>query len=405
MVTAHVNTLDGFNDLTLVAYDDNGHFIKKDFSFFTGSRRITVDILDASDINAINGTFKVIDTKTNTEFSITEISNNQFIINNTPARDFYLYFLRENGHFAGKRISSSETDVDIYLRGLSVVSATANPDLVYGSQGWTLDSDYVEVISVDGKNQFQVSLDLGENTEYSHAFTATQRFLSYPLRTKGNIVNSHTNVILRNYTQKTIAARSLSPADKGYDQNGESFDISSGSVSLEANTGDQLEIIVQVFTPPAPSGELKRAGSLLYSTEPALILNCHLDEKVYGLQGSLPEAHALKYLSVAQTPVPMNLYSSYPIITGTSAVYRLVPSGTNACLVDKVVLGRHEATAAEEVISAQLDGESRSFTMFRFNNTSSLLNDASVSISLKYRDYTGLIEKEKSVVKILRKIF
>ena len=246
-----INALDGLNDLVLSAFDKSGYYIQKRVSFLAGSRTITVDVLDSMSNQVTAGSFKAVHTKTNTEVAITTVTSNQFVVNNAPASDLYLYFIKTDGDFAGKRISSTDTDVDLNLRGFSTISTTANPDLSHGSTGWTFNSKYITLVQVGGENRFQIDMEQGESTEFSHALIASQRYLSYPVQLEGNIVDAHTNIILRNYTQDTVSVRSLSPQDLGFNTPGEPFDIFKGYVSIEAATGDQLEIIVQITAPAA----------------------------------------------------------------------------------------------------------------------------------------------------------
>ena len=257
-----INALDGLNDLVLSAFDKSGHYIQKRISFLAGSRTITVDVLDGMSNQVTAGSFKAVHTKANTELAITTVTSNQFVVNNAPADDLYLYFIKTDGDFAGKRISSTDTDVDLNLRGFSTISTTANPDLSHGSTGWTFNSNYVTLVQVGGENRFQIDMEQGESTEYSHALIASQRYLSYPIQLEGNIIDAHTNIILRNYTQDTVSVRSLSPQDLGFNTLGESFDIFEGYVSIEAATGDQLEIIVQITAPAASLQGITRDSRL-----------------------------------------------------------------------------------------------------------------------------------------------
>ena len=219
------------------------------------------------------GSFKAVHTKANTEVAITTVTSNQFVVNNAPADDLYLYFIKTDGDFAGKRISPTTTDVDLSLRGFSTISTTANPDLSHGSTGWTFNSNYVTLVQVSGENRFQIDMEQGENTEYSHAFIASQRYLSYPVQLKGNIIDAYTNIILRNYTQDTVSVRSLSPQDLGFNAPGESFDIFEGRVTIEAATGDQLEIIVQITAPAASLQGITQDSELGEEERKVLIIN------------------------------------------------------------------------------------------------------------------------------------
>ena len=356
-ISIAMTALDGFNDLYFQAFDKNGYHIRKNIKFLAGSRSITVDVLDSMSNNITTGSFKAIHTPTNTPVTITATnSSNQFVISNAPASDLYLYFLKANGDFIGKRIGPSTTDLDLTLRGFSTVSTTANPDLSQGSAGWTFDSDYVTLVQIDGENRFQIELEQGESTEYSHAFTASQSYLSYPIELKGNIVDAYINVILRNYTQDTVSVRSLSPQDLGYTTQGESFDIFEGYVTLAANTGDELEIIVQISAPPASMKNIINANDyrdhpprfllIRNVTTPVLYGSCLLGVELYDLYDVKGQAWAEKLVQSQGGPGFLSL-GFYPAREGgnkSTFLYTLADSNPNLCEIQSIVLKKSDGT-------------------------------------------------------------
>ena len=428
-ISIAINAMDGPNDLVFSAFDTNGYYIQEHIRFLAGSRTITVDVLDDMSSNVTTGSFKAIHTPTNTEVSIaTTNGSNQFVVNNAPASDLYLYFVKTDGDFAGKRIDSTTSDLDLTLRGFSTISATANPDLSQGSTGWTFDTDYVTLVQVDGENRFQIELDQGESTEYSHAFTASQGFLSKPVQLKGNIIDAHINVILRNYTQNTVAIRSLSPRDLGYDTDGEFFSIFEGYVTLGGSTGDQMEIIVQIVTPLTSMRTTPNTDrQLSYIEVETLFGRCRIDKRLFDLYQVGEEddknpvevwAHPqLNYLSLGAYPTDGKKKENG---TKSSVLYILDHQQEDYCQINSIkmrsgnsfVISNTPFTVPKQVFTTSNQYQSilrqELFLAFEFDDTSSLLpplvsSPTRVDILVRYSGPLSESEKEKKIAEIPRR--
>ena len=429
-ITVGINALDGLNYLRFSAFDKQGNYVHRDFQFFAGSRTITIDVLDSSDSNVTNGVFKAVDTKSNTPIAITTITNSQFVMNNVPATHFYLYFLREDGDFAAKRISSTVTDVDLTLRGFSTVSTTPNLDLTQGSTGWTFDSDYVTLTQVNGQNRFQVVLGAGESTEYSHAFIASDKYLYQGVQIKGNIVDAYTNVILRNYTQDTVSVRSLSPQDLGYTTQGE-FNIEKGSIFLEGNIGDQMEVIVQFVAPPSSFELMLKAqddpNSLIQeirSTPPRPeATRLRMVTKLFDICQECDKegpgryrnfAEELRYFSFGEYRInKMGEGPSNPV----SVFYLLLGENQDEYEIKSVALyarGARDTTTILATLSSEMangffyKGRNRSFKPVKFRNTASLVgsdfaNQKDLVIEIIYKKGEGESTSKRSKFYIPKK--
>ena len=411
-ISVAITALDGLNELTFSAFDTRGHYIQVPISFLAGSRSITADVLDSMSNNVTTGSFKAIHTQTNTPVTITTTNNsNQFVINNAPASDLYVYFLKTDGDFVGKRIDAITNDLDLTLRGFSTVSATANLDLSQGSSGWTFDSNYVTLVQVDGENRFEVVLEAGESTEYSHAFTAANRYLYQGVQIKGNIVDAYTNVILRNYTQNTVAVRSLSPQDVGYNEEGQSFDIDKGDIFLEANVGDQMEVIVQFVAPPSSLKSVLESQDSLYRSIREIRTSARTPQGAFCQKITVTElfdicqkckednegpvrslvAEELKYFSLGQYTI-----NEMPGVNKSSIFYLLLGENPNLCTIQSAALSVEGVSPIVGNSSSRVDNvfykkRKRSFTPFEFGDTTPLIasnfsNQKDLALEIRYSD-------------------
>ena len=295
-VEMEVSVRDGWNELRFVGFDPRGHMIQKDFSFFAGNRQLSVRVSGRDGLPVTDGVLKVVDIQSGQVFQDFPIKGSQFFLTNLPRREVYLYFLRSDGDFSGQRLPVDATRVELSLRGFRQMAKVSNPDFLQGLAGWKYHGQKKK--KRRGERILGGVFDRGESAEYSHAFITSKRYLYYAINSLGYSPHAYVDIILRNYTQKTVSIHSY----LGRDLEHGVFRDYRGGLAMESEKGDRVEIIVQ-FMNPKMGASILDDSPLQYLDSDFLSTDCGgLQEDVYDLYGDAkgrPVAESLlNYLSL-----------------------------------------------------------------------------------------------------------
>ncbi len=301
--------LDGENNVTFLAYDQNENYIYRTIRFFAGAKTLDLQIIDESQRVVPNKEYEVFLTKFDEiKFKVFSDAVGKISINNAPTLDLYVWGI-DGDSIVHDRIHKNESSKTLVLNNIGQPSSVDNNDLSLGLQGWDYTENHVYVDDSDGQRKLAVNVPVGQDVFYSRIFVhqGDKKFLSHEITFSSANMENYGEIILLNKTSGEMEFYTASSEDLDYV---ESYEIKK-EVSVLADDGDVIYLFVRYKS--FMETKTTWVDSLFYESEPLKTLLPTYVETTFPISG-FDQRIRVKLREIDSTSMDNNSATSfYPL--------------------------------------------------------------------------------------------